>query len=93
NQKVGEFAHAIGGILYDPDKGWFRAVIGAIETAPIVVTDAASLFAGPFGPDLSRRLDAKAALSLLDAKAVADDYTRQLVPVALRRAAKQAASS
>ena len=37
SQKAGEFAHAIGGVLHDPARGTFRAVIGAIETAPIVV--------------------------------------------------------
>ncbi len=93
NQKVGEFAHAVGGILYDPDNRRFRAVLGAIETAPIIVADATTLFAGPFGPDLDKRLDVNAVLALLDAKAVTDEYTRQLAPVALKRAAKQASAS
>jgi carbon-monoxide dehydrogenase medium subunit len=93
NQKVGEFAHAIGGVLYDPEHRRYRAVIGAIETAPIVVADATKLFDGPFGPDLDKRLDIKALLALLDDKEVTDDYTRQLVPVALRRAARQASAS
>ena len=93
NQKVGEFAHAIGGILYDPESHRFRAVIGAIEAAPIVLADATKLFAGPFGPDLDKRLDIKALLALLDEKEVTDEYTRQLVPVALRRAARQASAS
>jgi carbon-monoxide dehydrogenase medium subunit len=46
SQKAGEFAHAIGGVLHDPARNVFRAVIGAIETAPIVVADAAALFGG-----------------------------------------------
>ena len=49
SQKAGEFAHAIGGVLHDPARGRFRAVIGAIETAPIVVADASALFGGKFG--------------------------------------------
>lgn len=93
NQKAGEFAHAIAGVLYDPDRGRFRVVIGAIETAPIVVVDADMLFAGSFGPDLLRRLDNKAVLTLLDDQNVRDEYTRQLALVALRRAAKHASSS
>jgi len=93
NQKVGEFAHCIGGILYDPDNRRYRAVIGAIETAPIVIVDATELFSGPFGPDLDKRLDIKALLALLDDKEITDDYTRQLAPVALKRAARQASAS
>jgi carbon-monoxide dehydrogenase medium subunit len=93
NQKAGEFAHAIGGILHDPARGAFRAVIGAIETAPIVVTDATSLFGGSFGSDLAERLDRSAVLRLLDGKNVKDEYIRSLALVALKRAAKQACTS
>ncbi len=93
SQKAGEFAHVIGGVLHDPAKGTFRAVIGAIETAPIVVTDARALFAGGFGPDLAERLDRQAVLQRLDAKNVTDEYIRSLALVALKRAAKQACAS
>lgn len=93
NQKAGEFAHAIGGVLYDPEKHRFRAVLGAIETAPIVIEDAATLFGGVFGPDLEDRLDKKMVLALLDEKNVRDEYTRQLLLVSLKRAARQASAS
>ena len=93
SQKAGEFAHAIGGVLHDPARGTFRAVIGAIETAPIVVPDATSLFAGGFDSDLAERLDRQAVLKLLDGKSVTDEYLRSLAPVALKRAAKQACAS
>jgi aerobic carbon-monoxide dehydrogenase medium subunit len=93
SQKAGEFAHAIGGVLHDPARSRFRAVIGAIETAPIVVADAASLFGGAFGSDLAERLDRQAVLQLLDGKNVKDEYLRSLAPVALKRAAKQASAS
>jgi carbon-monoxide dehydrogenase medium subunit len=93
NQKAGEFAHAIGGVLYDPENDRFRAVIGAIETAPIIVADAALLFGGPFGPNLEQRLDKNATLALLDKNNVKDVYTRQLLLVALKRAARQATES
>lgn len=93
NQKAGEFAHTIGGVLHDPANGRFRAVIGAIETAPIIVPDAWTLFQGPFNAGIADRLDKGAVLDLLDAKGVKDNYTRQLSLVALKRAAQQASVS
>jgi aerobic carbon-monoxide dehydrogenase medium subunit len=93
NQKAGEFAHAIGGVLHDPETNRFRAVIGAIETAPIVMSDAASLFSGAFRADLGNHLDQRAVLDLLDAKGVTDEYNRQLALVALKRAAMQASQT
>jgi aerobic carbon-monoxide dehydrogenase medium subunit len=93
SQKAGEFAHAMGGVLHDPSRGVFRAVIGAIETAPIVVPDATALFGGGFGPDLAKRLDRSAVAKLLDGKGVSDDYIRSLAPVALKRAAQQAGAA
>jgi len=93
NQKVGEFAHAIGAVLHDPASNRFRAVIGAIETAPIVIADAARLFGGPFDGGCAERLDESAVLGLLEAKGVQDDYTRKLALVALKRAARQASAA
>jgi aerobic carbon-monoxide dehydrogenase medium subunit len=93
SQKAGEFAHAIGGVLHDPARDTFRAVIGAIETVPIVVADAAALFGGGFGSDLAGRFDPQAVSALLDARNVKDDYIRSLALVALKRAAKQASAS
>jgi aerobic carbon-monoxide dehydrogenase medium subunit len=90
NQKAGEFAHAIGAVLFDPETDRFRAVIGGIETAPIVIADAARLFGGPFAGTAADRLDERAVLDLLDAKSVQDDYIRRLALVALKRAARQA---
>jgi carbon-monoxide dehydrogenase medium subunit len=90
NRKVGEFAHAIAGIVHDPERGRFRVVIGAIETAPIVVADATTLFGGAFGSDLADRVDEKAVLRLLDVKGVTDEYSRRLLLVGLKRAARQA---
>ncbi len=92
-QKAGEYAHAIGGVLHDPQRKRFRAVIGAIETAPIVLADASDIFRGGFGSDLPDRIDRAAVLRLLDGKGVTDDYLRQLAPVALQRAAKQACAA
>jgi carbon-monoxide dehydrogenase medium subunit len=93
NQKAGEFAHAIAGVLHDPEHGRFRAVIGAIETAPIVVADAAAIFSGPYGPDLAERIDQKLVERMLDEHGVRDAYTRQLALTALKRAARGACAS
>ncbi|MBI3434947.1 MAG: FAD binding domain-containing protein [Proteobacteria bacterium] len=93
NQKAGEFAHAIGAVLYDPQDARFRAVIGAIETTPIVVPDAAKLFGGPFSHDIADRLDEHAVSETLDAKGVKDQYNRQIALVALKRAARQAGAA
>ena len=38
-RKTGEFAHAIGAILIDPSAATARVVIGAIDSAPIVITE------------------------------------------------------
>jgi carbon-monoxide dehydrogenase medium subunit len=90
SQKAGEFAHVIGGVLHDPARNVFRAVIGAIETAPIAVPDATGLFGGGFGPGLAQRLSEGEVLRLLDGRNVKDDYIRRLATVALKRAAIQA---
>jgi len=90
SQKAGEFAHAIGGILHDPETARFRAVIGAIEAAPIVIPDASTLFEGPFDANIADRMDSRTVLNLLEAKGVKDDYIRELALVVLKRAAKQA---
>jgi carbon-monoxide dehydrogenase medium subunit len=80
-RKAGEFAHAIGAVVRDPARGVVRAVIGATGSAPIVIADAAPLFADP-----------AAIAAIVDASPLADDdYERQIHIVALARAIKQAA--
>jgi carbon-monoxide dehydrogenase medium subunit len=93
NQKAGEFAHAIASVLHDPEHGRFRAVIGAIETAPIVVADAAAIFSGSYGPNLAERMDQKLVGRMLDEHGVRDAYTLQLALTALKRAARGASAS
>lgn len=82
-RKTGEFAHAIGAVLIDPERGVWRAVMGAIEARPVVVADARSLLEG-------RPIDAEAADRLLADAGIADPIERQIHVVALRRAATQA---
>ena len=54
---------------------------------------ASTLFGGPFGSDLAERLDENMVLGLLDAKGVKEEYSRALLLVALKRAARQASGS
>jgi carbon-monoxide dehydrogenase medium subunit len=93
NQKAGEFAHAIGAVLRDPDRGIFRAVIGAIEAPPIDVADATAIFDGRPDGGFASQVDNGAVAALLDASNVTDSYIRKLAGVALKRAALQAGAS
>ncbi len=93
SRKTGEFAHAIGAVLDDPDRGVCRAVIGAIDAKPIVLSDARALFDGRSASDLARSFDARVADDLLQRAGVADPINRQIHVVALRRAVAQASPS
>jgi carbon-monoxide dehydrogenase medium subunit len=39
-RKTGEFAEAIGAFVVDPERNWWRGVMGATEGAPVVIPDA-----------------------------------------------------
>ncbi len=78
NRKTGEFAHAIGAVLHDPERGVCRAVAGATESRPIVIEDA--------GP-LIENTDRAALFDLLREGGLgADAYSLQIHGVALERA-------
>ena len=79
SRKAGEFAHAIGGVLNDPERHVFRAVIGAIDAAPIVFPDA-------------ERIDQEAVEELFAERGVSDPYDRQLHLAMLERAAIDASA-
>jgi len=79
SRKAGEFAHAIGGVLHDPERHVFRAVIGAIDAAPIVFPDA-------------ERIDREAVERLFAERGVSDPYDRQLHLAMLERAANDASA-
>ena len=81
-RKTGEFAHAIGAVLHDPDRGISRAVMGATGSRPIVISDAAALFKGGFNKEPAQ--EALAAAGITDAIDV------QIHTAALRRAAEKA---
>jgi carbon-monoxide dehydrogenase medium subunit len=92
-RKAGDFAHAIGAVLCDPDRAVCRAVMGATETRPIVLTDARALFGGTGGGDLAASFDTHVAMRALDVGGLRDPIDRQLHLVALRRAVERARAS
>lgn len=89
-RKTGEFAHAIGAVLHDPDRGSCRVVVGATDSLPIVLDDAGALFGGDATPPLGGKFDRAAARDLLRARGLGGDaYNLQIHAVALERAAGQ----
>jgi aerobic carbon-monoxide dehydrogenase medium subunit len=91
-RKSGEFAHAIAAVLIDPEQATARAVIGAIEAAPVVLNDAAALFGGRVAGDFKQRFDARVADDLLTKAGVADTADRHIHIAVLRRAIIEAAA-
>ncbi|ULK96983.1 FAD binding domain-containing protein [Bradyrhizobium sp. I71] len=91
-RKTGEFAHAIGAVLIDPAAASARIVIGAIDTTPIVITDAAELFGGRITADYKQRFDVRVADAVL-AKAGIDDAAQRHIHVSvLKRSVQEAAA-
>lgn len=79
-RKTGEFAKAIGAVLIDPDRSEKRAVLGALERAPIVINDLDELLDDP--------RSAKSYVRQLLPQA--DRPSSQLYATALERAARMA---
>jgi carbon-monoxide dehydrogenase medium subunit len=91
-RKPGEFAHALAAVMIDPEVGTARVVIGAIETAPIVLGDAASLFGGRITGNFKREFDTRVADALLIKAGVASAADRHIHLTILRRAIDEAAA-
>lgn len=91
--KIGEFAHAIGAVLIEPQRGRGRIVIGAIERAPLLIADARPLFGGRIDPDFPARFDLRAADEALRSIGLADAVDRHVHVSVLARAVAQAARS
>jgi carbon-monoxide dehydrogenase medium subunit len=89
SRKTGEFAHAIGAILVDPERNVCRAVIGATESRPILFANARELFAGRNNAMTLSAFDTNAADRVLLEAGMADPLDRQIHVVTLRRAAEQ----
>jgi carbon-monoxide dehydrogenase medium subunit len=91
-RKTGDFAHAIGAVLIDPEAGSARVVIGALEAAPIVIDDTAELFGGRITGEFQRRFDARVADALLAGAGIANAADRHIRVAVLRRAVAEAAA-
>jgi carbon-monoxide dehydrogenase medium subunit len=89
-RKTGEFAHAIGAVLVDPEAATARAVIGAVDVAPIVLDDAAALFGGRITGDFKRQFDARVADAILIEAGIANATDRHIHVAVLRRAVNEA---
>jgi carbon-monoxide dehydrogenase medium subunit len=89
-RKVGEFAHAIGCVLLDPVSGQGRAVIGAVEAAPVVIADARTLFGGRIDSSFVSRFDPALADQALIEAGMTDAIDRHVHVTVLRRAVMQA---
>ena len=80
-RKTGEFAHAIGTVCLDPERGFARLVIGATSSAPIVID----------GDALARNFDEGAVHEAMrSAPFAGSHYEMKIHAVALRRAIAQA---
>ncbi|HVX75959.1 MAG TPA: FAD binding domain-containing protein [Bradyrhizobium sp.] len=88
-RKTGEFAHAIGCFLHDADRGVSRAVIGATESKPIVMTKADGIF-DALAKCSSDCVDSRAVGEILESAGMSDRLDRQTHIAALRRAIEQA---
>jgi carbon-monoxide dehydrogenase medium subunit len=91
-RKTGEFAHAIGAVVIDPERATARAVIGALDAAPIVLADAATLFGGRVTANFDRQFDARLADTMLAKAGVSSPAARHIHVTALRRAISEAAT-
>jgi aerobic carbon-monoxide dehydrogenase medium subunit len=91
-RKPGEFAHAIAAVLIDPEQANARAVIGALERAPIVLGDAAALFGGEVTGDFKRQFDARIADALLMKAGMTNAADRHIHVAVLRRAIDEASA-
>jgi carbon-monoxide dehydrogenase medium subunit len=91
-RKTGEFAHAIGAVLIDPERAAARAVIGALGGAPIVLADAAGLFGGRVTADFHKQFDGSLADAMLAKAGIALAVDRHIHVTALRRAIAEAAT-
>jgi carbon-monoxide dehydrogenase medium subunit len=91
-RKTGEFAHALAAILVDPSAATARIVIGAIESAPIVITDTAELFGGRIDGNYKKCFDARTADAVLAKAGIADAARRHIHVSVLSRAVREAAA-
>jgi len=89
-RKTGEFAHAIGAFMTDPDRGVSRAVIGATESRPIVIAEASNVIGDGRTARLGDTFNGPAVNEIVSKAGMTDPLDRQTHVAALRRAIEQA---
>ena len=89
-RKTGELAQAIGAVLYDPERSVFRAVLGAMESTPIVLSNASELFSDKPRTGFPVAFDAGVAKRVLSDAGMTDPFDNQIHVVALKRAVDRA---
>jgi aerobic carbon-monoxide dehydrogenase medium subunit len=89
-RKTGEFAHAMSAVVIDPDAGTARVVIGALESAPMMLDQPAELFGGSLNGEFGRRFDARVADALLTKAGISNAVDRHIHVSVLRRAIAEA---
>ena len=77
-RKTGELARAIGAVVLDPERGFARAVAGAVGGAPLILPEASAQLLEGATPDVATELEA-----LLPTP---DEVWRQQLAACLRRA-------
>jgi carbon-monoxide dehydrogenase medium subunit len=89
-RKTGEFAHAMSAVVIDPHAGTARVVIGALESAPMMLDQPAELFGGSLNGEFGRRFDARVADALLTKAGISNAVDRHIHVSVLRRAIAEA---
>jgi aerobic carbon-monoxide dehydrogenase medium subunit len=92
SRKPGEFAHAIAAVVIDPESATARAVVGALNAAPIALGDAAALFGGRVTGDFKQQFDAHVADEILIKAGIASPADRHVHITVLRRAINEASA-
>lgn len=89
-RKPGEFAHAIGAFVTDPERGLCRVVIGATESRPYIVTDARHLLGDVAASGPAHQVDKATVDAFMTEQGMHDPFDRQIHVTAFRRAIEQA---
>ena len=89
-RKTGEFAHAIGAFMTDPDRGVSRAVIGATESRPIVIAEAHHVIGDGRAARLGDTFNGEVVGEIIGKAGMTDPLDKQTHIAALRRAIEQA---
>ncbi|MBN8477613.1 MAG: FAD binding domain-containing protein [Burkholderiales bacterium] len=92
-RKPGKFAEAMSAVLWDPDRGVRRAVIGATDSRPITIGDARGSVDRSRGGGADA-LSEHAVAAMLDGAGLGgDSYSRRIHLVSFRRALAQIQST